>query len=239
MWDVLEAANAALAAQPLELHLSFLPALLGIGGALGSLFGGIGKGRAEGRAQEADLLTRRDAVEANKYGTAQGAQMQAGNLDLARKGFTEDARGGRAKQALIGDLLSRIQDANVSVPGIQSASVSGGIRPSALGSLGRESAGELARQALMAQMTPDQFQGGQILQPPRASPLPQSSGLDSFLNIGALLGTGMGALGGSGVFDQAQQGPDLYGRTQQGIGNIAQQLPGGLDPRLLDILGQG
>jgi hypothetical protein len=53
---------------------------------------------------------------------------------------------------LLADLLGNMQDVSVNVPGIQTASVTGGLRPSAMGAGGKQAMGELLKQALFAQM---------------------------------------------------------------------------------------
>jgi hypothetical protein len=113
--------------------------------------------------------------------------------------FSENSRGGRAKQALIGDLLSRVQDVNISVPGIKNATITGGLRPSALGEMGRATGGELSRQALLALMEGDQFQGGERLQAPGLTPLPKPSTLDTILSIAGPAASIAGGL--SGIMD--------------------------------------
>lgn len=168
-----------------------LGAILGIGSALGSLFGGGAKASADARAREAQLNVLRDRNALDAYGTAQNAQMQQGQLDLQRKGFSEDARGNRARQALIGDLIARFAPTNISVPGIPQANVTGGL---SVGPDGQQAMANLVKQALLAQMTPDTFQGGNILQAPKQTPIPKAGLLEKIMGIGGLIGSGMGAV---------------------------------------------
>lgn len=171
--------------------------LLGMGGDLGQVLGGAAAGAAQGRLQEGDLLARRDLAKNQQYGINQGAEMQAGNLDLARKSFSEGARGSRAKDALLGNLLQNVQDVNISVPGVPSGGgVTGGLRPSALGAGGRQAGSDLAKQALLAMSTPDAFTGGQVLTPPQLAPIPEASGWETAAGVGGTVGSILGALGG-------------------------------------------
>lgn len=187
-------------------------ALTGLG-TLGDVLGKQAAGSAAGRATESDLLTRQDMLRNQQYQTQQNAQMGAGQLDLQRKGFSEDARGGRAKQAMIGDLLSRLQDVNISVPGIQTANVTGGLRPSALGETGRGAGAELAKQALLKLMQGDTFEGGQVLNAPGLSQLPKAGTWEKIAGVGGTIGSLLGALGAIGQ-DEDSGGGRSGGATQ-------------------------
>lgn len=170
----------------------FLAALPMIGSALGSIFGGAGKGASDSRMQQNQLQAQKDQTEVSKYGIGQNAQMQLGNLDLNRKQFEDDARGKRAKQALIGSLLQNYQPSQVSVPGIKNATVSGGLAASLQNPGAQASMQELLKQALAAQMAQgsdggEQFSGGAILPTPGVSSLPKAGKLESILG-----GVGLG-----------------------------------------------
>ena len=169
--------------------------LLGIAGDVGSVLGNQAQGAAEGRHVEALLENQRDAIRNQQYGTAQNAQFNAGSLDLARKGFSETARGSRGKQAVTGNLLSNLQDLSINIPGIQNATVNGGLKASALGEGGRGAASEMAKQAMLALLSGDEFTGGEVLTPPQLSATPQPSGWENAAGIGGILGTLGGALG--------------------------------------------
>lgn len=151
--------------------------------------------RAAGRTTESTALNARDNTANSMFNTSQNAQMQAGQLDLARQQFAENQAAARAKQATVGDLLSRLQDVSINVPGIKTAQVSGGLRPSAMSDTGRLSNAVLAKQALTKQLEGDSFTGGQILTPPTQSAMPQANALDSILSMGGLAGSLVGAYG--------------------------------------------
>lgn len=210
--------------QPVVQHMGF--GFLAALPLIGSMLGGLAGGRSKGKQEEANLLMQRDALQNQQYGTAQNAQFQAGQQDLQRKGFTEDARGNRARQAMIGDLLQNLQDVNISVPGVRNATVTGGLRPSALGDQGRQAAGNLAKQALMAQMTPDQFSGGALLTPPKLSALPQSNWFDKFLNIAAPAASIAGGLFGQQGQTQAPQVGQVQGLDPSITASLYQDLFG-------------
>ncbi len=162
--------------------------------ALGNVASNASAGRAAGREKEIDIEAKRDQLRNQQYGTQQGAEMNAGQLDLQRKNFTEGARGGRAKQALLADLIGGYQPTRVSVAGVKNADISGGPQ---LGAGGKQAMAELSRQALLAQLSPDEFTGGKVMAPPSLSQLPQAGKLDSFLNtLGPAAAIG-GALGSS------------------------------------------
>lgn len=167
--------------------------LLEVFGDVGGVAGSAAAGAAQGRATEADLLSRRDLAANQQYGINQNAEMNAGSLDLARKNFSENARGGRAKQAIVGNLLNNMQDVNISVPGVQGSAV-GGIRPSAIGSGGRANAAELARQATVAQLQGDTFTGGDVLEKPTLSSIPEASGWETAAGAAGTIGSLAAAL---------------------------------------------
>jgi len=161
------------------------------------LAGAAGAARAKGRADESQALNQRDATANSLYNTAQNAQMGAGQLDLQRQLAAQNMASQRAKSAVAGDLLSRMQDVSINVPGVKTASITGGLRPSAIGDVGRTSSALLAKQALMKQLEGDSFTGGNLLQPPTQSQLPQSNALDALLNYGGMAGSMAGAVMGS------------------------------------------
>jgi hypothetical protein len=162
--------------------------------ALGLVAGGASGRLADQRRDEGFLTNQANLADVARYNAAQNAQNEAGQLDLTRRQFTEQARGGRAKQTILADLLSNMRDVSINVPGVQTANVTGGLRPSALGTTGRQGAAELARQALAAQMTGDKFTGGEILPAPTFRPMPQRGGTERALDWIGLLGSAAGAL---------------------------------------------
>lgn len=171
-------------------------------------------GKSDQRMQETQATNSSNLADLALYSAGQNAQNQAGQLDLNRKGFTEQARSGRAKQALLADLISNIKDVNINVPGVQAANITGGLRPSAIGDTGRQSMAELAKQALQAQLSGDTFTGGEILPTPQYKAMPERGGVETALDWIGLLGAGAGALGG--VLNKTQQPtkystlPDVY-----------------------------
>jgi hypothetical protein len=122
--------------------------ILGAVTGLGSLFGGAGKGAANERAME-------NQSRANAYDTQQRSLLQLLGLDeratMDRAQLGIAAPQARAKQALLGSLMQRMQKANVQPPpGIRMGQVSGGIGD-AIGGSGAKMAGLLMQlQALKA-----------------------------------------------------------------------------------------
>jgi len=194
--------------------MSFLSTLAKIGGAVAAPFtggaslaltalGGVGdvlgkqqQGAAQGQAAQAQLQQGQDRNALDRYQAMQQAQNQAAQTDLQRKSFEDTHRGSTAKQALLAALLGGdYQGSNVSVPGIQNAKVSGGLleslknSPDALAAMRN-----LHGQADQAQMAPMQFQGGQVLDAPSLTALPESGKGNSFLNILARIGQIGGAV---------------------------------------------
>lgn len=201
-----------------------------IGSALGSLFGNMAGSRQNARTTQNTQTLTQDQIRSSQYNTqqqavlaalqaAEKAGMDRAQLDLLRRQFGLNATNTRMGQAARGNLLSNVQDMTVSHPRATTGSIQGGIRPSALGPEARQMGNLVARQALMQQMQGDQFAdvpgqnwGGAVLNQPGVSRLAQPSGLDAFLNIGALIGGGVGAVGNA--LQQSQQNiGDLVNRS--------------------------
>jgi hypothetical protein len=168
--------------------------ILSMLGDTGSVLGSTAQGAASGRAAEANMLAQRDIAGVSQYGINQNAEMAAGNLDLNRQQFQESARGNRASDALRGDLIANMQDANISVPGVPAATVTGGLRPSAMSANGRAAGAELNRQAMLAQLDPPTYAGGRVLTPPPLSEIPKPSGLETAAGAGGSILSILGAL---------------------------------------------
>jgi hypothetical protein len=162
-------------------------------GDVAQVAGGAAGGAANARQLESRNILDQNALRNQQYGTQQGAEMQAGNLDLSRKGFEEDARGSRAKQALIASILGGgFKPTEVSVPGIKNATVSGGLAESLKNPGAQGSMAELMKQALAAQMQQgseagEQFSGGKVLAAPTLAELPKAGKTESILS-----GVGLG-----------------------------------------------
>ncbi len=177
------------------------------------------KNSAAGRVAEAGLNQGQDSLRNSQYNTAQNAQMQGGNLDLNRKSFSEGARGNRAKQALIGDLLANFKGTNISTPGIKGSQISGGLADS-MGLMGKAAGSELSRQALLKLLEGDTFEGGDILPQPGVTAQPKAS---TFEKIMAGIGTG-GALAGSIAASQGAGGGGDSGGTYSNLQDIMKKL---------------
>lgn len=137
--------------------------------------------------QSADAQMSNALLKNQQYGTQQNAEMNAGALDLNRKRFDEDSEASRMKRALIGQLLGNMQDVNVSVPGITPANISGGLRPSALGDLGRSLSGEMSTRAADQARAGNTYQGGNVLTPPN-TPTGGNKALNTLAVASSLLG---------------------------------------------------
>ncbi|MES2958114.1 MAG: hypothetical protein V4792_07995 [Pseudomonadota bacterium] len=177
-----------------------LGAILGAISGLGGILGGGAKASSDSRNNQAMLQLAQDRAKTDQYGIAQQGQMALANTDLARKSHEEDARGGRAQQALIGALLGGgLQDVSIDTPGIPKTSISGGLRPSALGESGRAAGSLLNQQALMKMLQGDTYQGGQLLQAPGVQATPKAGWLEKLGGIAGTAGALAGGLGTLGV----------------------------------------
>jgi hypothetical protein len=153
-------------------------------GAVGKAASGTASGAAAGRKTEADLNVARDQIANQGYSIGQQAQMNAGSLDLQRKGFEEQARGSRAKQAAMADMLANFKGTNISTPGIRSSTISGGLSVDSPGV--QQAMAKMREQALLAQLKGDTpggegFTGGNILATPTQTPIPQAGMMEKIM----------------------------------------------------------
>ena len=150
---------------------------------LSSVLGGAAK-------SSADTAAAKSVFDMNNYNSQQNAQMNQGQLDLQRKQFDESSESSRMRRALVGALLGNMQDVNVTVPGIKNATITGGMRPSALGQNGKDLAALMVKLASEKAQAGNAYQGGEILKPPT-----YSGGGNSFLNSAALASSILGTPG--------------------------------------------
>ena len=171
-------------------------AIPGIANAIGSIFGGAAKGSAENDAAKIDAASRMNDQRLSQYGQQQGAQFNLGALDLNRKQFDESSEAARMKRALLGSLLGNLKDSNVSVAGIPQASVTGGIRASALGQGGQDIAKLMMEMALAKAKAGNTYEGGQILDAPQLQDTgAMRQGGNKFLNALGMIGSAVGGVG--------------------------------------------
>lgn len=177
--------------------LSFIP---GIGPALSagaSVLGSQQKGKAEGAVTQAGVTQAQDRNALALYQAKQDAENQAAQTDLQRQQFGANEQGRNAKNAIYAALLGGgMPRTSVSVPGVQNASVSGGLmdalknNPDALASLAT-----LKGQANTSLTSGPKFTGGGMVAPPTLTPLPDTGGKgNSFLNALASIGQIIGAV---------------------------------------------
>jgi hypothetical protein len=208
--------------------VSFLPipgaGIIGKGlsaaGDVGSVLGKQQAGNTAGKISQANLNQEQDRNALANYIAQQNAQNTAANTDLQRKSFESSNRSTSAKQALIGALLG----GGLTPTTISGGKASGGLleslnrNPDAMAAMKL-----LASQGSQAQQTPLQFQGGQMVAPPKLTTLPQvdQGGVGSNIaNILQLLGS-LSSYAPSGDRQQAA----LPGLPQAGSG-MPSYIPG-------------
>ena len=163
-----------------------LPFLLKAAPFAAKALGGLGKGRAQGRAAEADQLQTQDRLRLAAQGQA---------LDAAA--FNRGAPGARASTAVRGDVLSRAQPFTLSGEG-RNLSGAGGLSPALFSSGTRDLGSAMTREAVLSGLAagrpgsggpgtygrgtnatvPDIYSFNQTFAP---TPLPQSGKLDKLL----------------------------------------------------------
>lgn len=170
-------------------------------GGIGDVLGKQQAGAAQGQAAQANLQQGQDRNAIDLYGQQQGAQDKAAQLDLQRKGYDASSRSAAGKQALLAMLLGDYHPSSVSVPGVTNATVSGGMgdslrnNPQILDLLK-----SIAAKGVTDQATPNTFTGGNLVQAPSLTPLPQQGKggkvLDAIARIAQLGGAIGGGMGG-------------------------------------------
>lgn len=176
-------------------------ALTALGG-VGDVLGKQQQGAAQGQAAQATIQQGQDRNALDLYGQQQGAQDKAAQLDIQRKDYDAKSRSSAGKQALLAMLMGDYKPSQVSVPGVTNANVSGGMgdalkNPQILALLK-----SIADKGVTDQATPNQFSGGNLVQAPTLTPLPQKSKTSGIMDtiariaqIGGSIGAGMGGGG--------------------------------------------
>jgi hypothetical protein len=158
-------------------------------GSAGSVLGKQQAGKAQGKIDQATLNQRQDQNALQLYQDQQAAQNQAAQTDLQRQQFATGNRSTTAKQALIGALLG----GKVTPTSLSGGKASGGLLASLNGNPDALAAMKaLGSQGSQAQTTPLTFSGGQMVQAPTLTKLPQvdNGGLLSTLaSIGQIAGS--------------------------------------------------
>jgi len=201
--------------------MAALPAIAGVAGLLGKLFGGAAKGSADQRITEnqqrlqqsqgsnADALARaqlqsQDAW--NRTSAQSGDALNRAGLDMERKRFQQSEPDTQARQAMIGSMLQRIQP--MQMTGL-SERVQGRMPKmnsliDALGPEAREAGGLLSQRGLSGlQSGPTQFDElpplnlpPELNMPPAMLMALKKSGLlEKLLGAGGLIGSTIGAFG--------------------------------------------
>ena len=176
-----------IAAAPFTGGASLIPTVLSGVGDVASVLGKQQQGKAAGQQAQAQANLSQDRNAIDLYQAQQAAQNQAGQLDLQRKQQEQQSQGTAMKSALAGLLLGG---------GLQPTSIHGGQRSGGL--LASLNANPELLAALKgygaknqtASMTPQAFSGGQLLQAPKLSPVPQVDNggfLSTLANIGQLV----------------------------------------------------
>ncbi len=165
-----------------------LPGFLKIAGLLGQFF-------SKKKEAEAQAKIAQSQLEAQQKGAYNQNQLQQAQLDLQRRLYQDQAMPRQAQNTALGDLLANVQDMKVTPPrwvASHMPTVTGGVRPSALGPNARAAGKSLSDQSLA------KLQGG--------------NGFDPVgFREGALPDLGAGASGNIGtILALASQLADLY-----------------------------
>jgi hypothetical protein len=162
-------------------------------GNMGSVLGKQQEGAGNAMATQAGLTNQFDRNAIDSYGTAQDAQFKAGQQDLDRKGYEAKHQSSAAKEALLAMLMQDYKPSSISTPGIPQSTVSGGMGDMLKSPQILELLKSVAAKNSTAATAPMTFAGGNVLAPPKQTPLPQAGKSDGILNaiarIAQLAGT--------------------------------------------------
>lgn len=177
--------------------LDWLTKGLDVAGKVGGIASAASAGRANGRAAEAGINNNYDMARVRAAQVLEDALQGRAGLDLKQRAFALTAPQQRASNAVRGDALAGLQDANVRGPIVhthgQVPQITGGMRPSLLSGNTRALGSQMSRDAMLGQMKGDTFTPLPPPQVPTITPPPQSGAADSILN-----GIGYaGAIGGA------------------------------------------
>lgn len=160
--------------------------------------------RQQARAAAAGAQQTQNAQAITQNNQQNNVLLQMAQMELLRKQFEQASRQTNAQQTARGDLMANVQDARFSRPaGVANISLSGGLRPSALGPNAREAGRTLSNQALSALMSGESFMPITPVGPVDLDAnMPQESTFDKILG---LVGTAGNAYQGYQQMQQGQQ----------------------------------
>lgn len=158
-----------------------MPAIIPIISGIAGIAGGLGQGRAQGRAAEAQIGQQGDQNALRAYETQQRSLLDKAQLELAQRQFGQQAAGQNQRRYLASSLLSNAGPmSRTTVPGVAPAEISGGPR---IDDATRAGMGDVSQQLLVKLLQGEKFDPVQMLTPPTATPLPKPGMLDKILGI--------------------------------------------------------
>lgn len=160
--------------------------------------------RQQARAAAAQAQQTQNAQAVTQNSQQNNVLLQMAQIEMLRKQFEQSNRQANASQAARGDLMANVQDARFTRPaGVPDMSLSGGLRPSALGPNAREAGRTLSNQSLTALMSGENFMPINPVGPVDLNAnMPQESSFDKILG---LVGTAGNAYQGYQQMQQGQQ----------------------------------
>lgn len=178
------------AAAPLIGIAAKLAAAGKIAGIAGGVAGSFAKGREAGRDKENSQAMTQDALRLQAARDLENAMMNRAELELKQKGDKRSSQEDSFRKSILGALTKNMQDGSFNRPeGVPNISLSGGMRPSALGVEGRAAGEELNKQAMLSLLNGEKY--ADVAGPEKFAPTEMKKGSA----IDAILGT-VGAVGG-------------------------------------------
>ena len=179
--------------------LRHIPVIGPIAGDIAEVASALGSGRAQGRTAENITQGQYDQNRIAASRMMEDALMNRAGLDLQQRQFGLQAPKQRASNAVQGDILANVQDAQVQGPivgtGGRVPTITGGLRPSLLSPNTRQLGTTLSRDALLQQMQGDRFAPLPPVSIPQITPPKQAGAFDKILG-GIGLGGGLLSAGG-------------------------------------------
>lgn len=159
-----------------------------IGAGLGAA-GSMAEGREKGRAVENANTTLQDNQRLIANRDFESGLQDRAKLDMDRREFAQKSRGTNFADALKSSIAMNLRDGAFNRPeGIPTISLSGGLRPSAMGEQGRAAAAAMNDQAMRALLAGETFDELPALERFTPTEMKKGGALDTILGIAGTLG---------------------------------------------------
>jgi hypothetical protein len=172
-------------------------ALQKYGPTVASAVGSMAAGKSAGRAQTNNFNADSDRTALTAQGQEENAAQNRARLEMDQKESQRAALNDAYKNAMKSSLAMNMQDSSVGAlpKGVPSISFSGGARPSAMGTQGRDAAKAMNNSAMQSLLNPDELT---TLAPQRhfnATPMKEAGAMENIMGTVGLAGSAVDQFG--------------------------------------------